>query len=102
MGLQGLELLKDHFKLFKKLKVLKMASCKLFLMPDRRTEVLRDLLNEVTSTLEELNLSENAMEKTDFDLIMPVIARMPNLRILTCNVNRVWGPSIRAFLDLYI
>ena len=57
MGLQGLELLKDHFKLFKKLKVLKMASCKLFLIPDRRTEVLRDLLNEVTRTLEELNLS---------------------------------------------
>ena len=102
MGLQGLENLKDHFRLFKKLRVLKLASCKLFLMPDRRTEILRDMLGAVSETLEELNLSENAMERTDFDLIMPVLARMPRLRALTCNVNRIWGPSVRSFLDLYL
>lgn len=71
-------------------------------MPDRRTDILRDMLGDVSETLEELNLSENAMERTDFDLIMPILARMPNLRVLTCNVNRIWGPSVRAFLDLYI
>lgn len=71
-------------------------------MPDRRTDILRDMLADVSETLEELNLSENAMERTDFDMIMPVLARMPNLKVLTCNVNRIWGPSVRAFLDLYL
>ncbi len=102
MGLQGLENLKDHFRQFKNLRVLKLASCKLFLMPDRRTDILRDMLGAVSETLEELNLSENAMERTDFDIIMPVLSRMPRLRVLTCNVNRIWGPSVRSFLDLYL
>ena len=94
--------MKDHFKLFKQLKVLNLSSNKLFLMPDRRTENLRDMLMDVRGTLEELQLNENAMEKEDFDILMPVFTQMPNLRKLICNVNRVWGPSVRAFLDLYI
>ena len=71
-------------------------------MPDRRTENLRDMLMDVRYTLEELHLSENAMEKEDFDILMPAFTQMPNLRQLVCNLNRIWGPSVRAFLDLYI
>ena len=52
-------------------------------MPDRRTEILREMLSNVSETLEELNLSENAMEITDFDMIMPVLARMPKLKALS-------------------
>ncbi len=71
-------------------------------MPDRRTENLRDMLLDVRNTLEEIYLNENAMENEDFDIIMPAFTQMPNLRLLSCNVNRVGGPSVRAFLDLYL
>jgi hypothetical protein len=61
--MHGLEHMIDHFKLFKTLKVLKLSSNKLFMMPDRRTENLRDMLSDVGATIEELHLAENSMEK---------------------------------------
>ena len=45
------------------------------------------MLGAVSETLEELNLSENAMERTDFDLIMPVLARMPRLRAIVKDLS---------------
>lgn len=102
IGMQGLEHLKDHFKSFQCLRVLMLSSNKLFLMDDRRTECLRDMLIDVSGTLEELYLAENSMEPEDFECLIPAWIRMPRLKLLNLNVNRVWGPSLRKFLDLYL
>jgi hypothetical protein len=58
-------------------------------MPDRRTENLRDMLLDVSSTLEELHLSENAMEKQDFNILATAFASLPKLKVLNCSVNRI-------------
>ena len=92
----------NHFKRFKNLKVLNLSSNKLFMMSDRRTENFRDMLLDVAGTLEDLNLSENSMEKEDFEIITRALIQMPNLKNLNLNVNRIWGPSLRQFLDQYI
>lgn len=66
IGMAGLEHLKDHFGRFKCLKSLNLSSNKLFMMPDRRTEALKEILRSVKDTLEELDLSMNNMENVDF------------------------------------
>jgi Leucine-rich repeat (LRR) protein len=102
VGHIGLEHMKDHFRSFKRLKALNLSSNKLFMMPDRRTECLRDMLFEVRNTLEELNLAENSMENSDFEILLPVLSQMPKLRYLNLNVNRIWSQVFRKFLDYYI
>lgn len=102
IGMQGIEHMINHFKRFKNLKVLNLSSNKLFMMSDRRTENFRDMLLDVAGTLEDLNLSENSMEKEDFEIITRALIQMPNLKNLNLNVNRIWGPSLRQFLDQYI
>lgn len=74
IGMEGLEHMKEHFKMFKNLKVLNLSSNKLFLMPNHRTENLRDMLLDVKDTLEELHLAENTIEKLDFDILAPGLA----------------------------
>ena len=100
--MEGLEHMKEHFKLFKRLRVLNLSSNKLCLMPNHRTENLRDMLMEVKETLEELHLAENTIENKDFDILAPAIAKMSKLRYLNCTKNRIWGPSLRGYLDLLI
>jgi len=74
IGMEGLEHMREHFKMFKNLKVLNLTSNKLFLMPNHRTENLRDMLLDVKDTLEELHLAENLIEKLDFDILAPGLA----------------------------
>lgn len=69
IGMQGLEHLKVHFRQFQSLKVLKLTSNKLFLMPDHRTEHLKEMLLDIKDTLEEFHIAENAMEKADFEIL---------------------------------
>ena len=58
--------MKESFRSFKQLKVLKLSSNKLFMDDQRRSEHLRDLLYYVGGTLEELFLNENLMKNEDF------------------------------------
>jgi len=102
IGMHGIERLYDHFKMFKNLKVLNMSSNKLFMMPDRRTENLKDMLDDIKDTIEELNLSENSMENEDFLILIQSFIKMPRLKVLNLNVNRIEGPALKEFLDLYI
>ncbi len=74
IGMEGLEHLKENFKQFKCLRILNLSSNKLFLMPNHRTENLRDMLLDVKDTLEELHLAENTIEKQDFDILAPGLA----------------------------
>ena len=102
IGLHGLELLKDHFSLFQNLKVLKLGSNKLFMISDRRTENLKEMLFSIKGKLEELDLSENSMENEDLEKLTPALVAMPQLKILNLNVNRIEGPCFRKFLDDYL
>ena len=102
VGHVGIEHLKDHFRLFKRLRHLNLSSNKIFMMPERRTEYLRDMLKDVSMTLEELHLAENSMESSDFDILSTSLATMPHLRVLNLNVNRICGLSMTKFLDLYL
>lgn len=102
VGHTGLEHMKDHFRAFKRLKVLNLSSNKLFMMPDRRTECLKDMLYEVRGTLEELYLAENSMENSDFEILLPSLIQMPRLKLLNLNVNRIWSSIFGKFLDAYI
>lgn len=89
IGMHGLELLIDHFKLFKNLKTLCLGGNKLFTLANHRTENLRDMLLCVNNTLEELHLNENAMEHEDFEILIPALTSIANLKILNLNVNRI-------------
>ena len=89
--MEGLEHLKEHFKMFRNLKILNLTSNKLFLMPNHRTENLRDMLLDVKDTLEELHLGENTIEKSDFDILAPGLAALPHLKYLNCTKNRIPG-----------
>ncbi len=102
IGLHGLELLIDHFSLFKSLRVLKIGGNKLFQTPNHRTENLRDILNSIRINLEELFIHENAMENEDFEILIPALVNMPKLKVLNLNVNRITGPFLRKFLDAYL
>jgi len=102
IGMEGLEHLREHFKMFKKLKVLNLTSNKLFLLPNHRTENLRDMLLDVKDTLEELHLGENIFKKSDFDILAPGLACLNHLKRLNFTKNRINGQSLRRYLDLCI
>jgi len=56
----------------------------------------------VAQNLEELYLAENSMKKEDVDILAPVIASLPKLRVLWLAKNPIDGSCIRKFLDAYI
>jgi Ran GTPase-activating protein (RanGAP) involved in mRNA processing and transport len=100
IGMEGLEHIREHFKMFKCLKILNLTSNKLFLLPNHQTENLRDMLLDVKDTLEELHLGENTIEKADFDILAPGLASLYRLKYLNCTKNRIPGSSLRIYLDL--
>ena len=102
VGHTGLDHMRSHFKLFKRLRVLNLSSNKIFMMPERKTEHLKYMLMDIKDTLEELNLAENSMENEDFEILSPALMQMPKLKVLNLNVNRIWGPSMANFLDNYL
>lgn len=73
IGLMGLERIKDNFSAFKQLKVLKIGANKLFKDPQHRSENLRDMIMQVSNTLEELYLHENSMEDDDLHILTPAL-----------------------------
>ena len=60
------------------------------------------MLYAVRGKLEELHLHENAMEKEDFEILIPVLTKIPLLKILNLNINRITGTYLRQLLDAYI
>jgi len=102
IGCVGVERIKDIFRSFQTLKILRMTNNKLFIDDYRRTEDLKDLLFGVVGTLEELYLNENSMKNEDVVIITPALAHMKRLRVLNLNKNPLNGSSIQFFLDEYL
>lgn len=97
IGYEGLRLMKDSFKQFKGLKVLKLNSNKIFKDPHSL-----DVVEEVFQTfenMEELAIHENSVSEKDFDVLCDVFSEYKNLRVLNISRNNLNDGSILKLVN---
>ncbi len=102
IGWIGVERMKDFFRGFKNLKVLKLSSNKLFTDEQRRTEDLKELILSVGHCLTELHLPDNSMKNEDLVILTPAIVSIQNLQVLVLAKNVITSKSVNYLLDRYI